>query len=354
MSTVVRSATSEDRLAWDAFVSEHSGANVCHLFAWKEVFERAYAKQCHYLVVSDDEAWRGVLPMVAIRSPFSGRRLVSLPFLDRGGPLATDEDAYESLRNAGLELARETRARALDLRGDGREPVEGPGEPTAAESDAKRVVVFRSLPEDRDELWKAIGPKVRNLVRKSEKSGIVTERAEAEELPVFYHHVFKHNMRDLGSPVHSQGFFREILSAHAGASHLYLSRDGAGKVVAGAISIRFRDTVTVPWASALRSARNAAPNYSLYWKILDDARDEGARLFDFGRSALDSGTLHFKKQWRGEIRPLQWSSFTPDGARVEEREVSSRDHGGLARVWSKLPVGVASTLGPWIRKHLPN
>ena len=88
-----------------------------------------------------------------------------------------------------------------------------------------------------------------------------------------------------------------------------------GKAIARAASILIRDLVAVPWASSLPEARSLCPNYSLYWTVLLDALDSGARVFDFGRSSISSGTLHFKKQWGTELEPLAWTRLDRNGER---------------------------------------
>ena len=65
-----------------------------------------------------------------------------------------------------------------------------------------------AVDRDPDELWKAIGAKVRNLVRKAERAGLSARPGDpATDLDAFYD-VFARNMRDLGTPVYAAHFFR--------------------------------------------------------------------------------------------------------------------------------------------------
>ena len=78
----------DDGTAWDAFVAGDPDSSFCHLAGWREVFTDVLGHQCLPLAaVGDDGAWLGILPLVQVRSRLFGRYLVSVPFLNYGGPL---------------------------------------------------------------------------------------------------------------------------------------------------------------------------------------------------------------------------------------------------------------------------
>lgn len=346
MSLKTGQAGSSDRETWDAFVTSHPAASFCHAFDWSTIVRHAYRKASYFLYAADGRDWVGVLPLVHMKGPLAGNRLVSLPYLDHGGILAATDEVATVLEKAAFRLARQTNAAGLDFRGSSRTTT-----PAAEESNRFRFLL--DLEGSEEKLWQAIGPKVRNQIRKSETSGLVTQRVGNDRLGDFYS-IFARNMRDLGSPTHSRRFFSEIFSALESAAALYLTVDAAGSPVAGGVSIAFGDTVTVPWASSLRSARPACPNHSLYWSILRDARGEGAVRFDFGRSSVGTGTFHFKKQWRARPEALRWQFYAADGSKQNEPYLDPRKHSRLAAAWRCLPLSVAGHLGPLVRRQLAN
>ncbi|MGH7481060.1 MAG: hypothetical protein ACRELV_02820, partial [Longimicrobiales bacterium] len=77
--------TGED---WDAFVRGEERAGFCHLSAWRSVMADALGHEPLYLVALDrDGEWLGVLPAVRVRSRVFGTSVVSMPFLNYGGPV---------------------------------------------------------------------------------------------------------------------------------------------------------------------------------------------------------------------------------------------------------------------------
>ena len=76
--------------AWDAFVHQAPEASFCHLSAWREIMTDVLGHECRYAAAIDDDGqWCGVLPMVRVRSQLFGRYLISMPFLNYGGPVGS-------------------------------------------------------------------------------------------------------------------------------------------------------------------------------------------------------------------------------------------------------------------------
>ena len=72
-----------------------------------------------------------------------------------------------------------------------------------------RVNLVLGLEADEDAQWKAVRAKVRNQVRKADRECLYLNTGSTEELLDGFYEPFSVNMRELGSPVHSRGFFRE-------------------------------------------------------------------------------------------------------------------------------------------------
>jgi FemAB-related protein (PEP-CTERM system-associated) len=207
------------------------------------------------------------------------------------------------------------------------------------------------LPESVDDLWKSLDRKVRNQVRKAQKEGLVTESGGAGLVKDFYR-VFARNMRDLGTPVYSTRLFFETLRAFPDAARVHVVRH-QGVPIAGAVSVHFRDTILVPWASALREYRHLCPNMLLYWHMLEGAIEAGARTFDFGRSSVGGGTHQFKQQWGARESILHWEYALLRNGEIPDHGPQSRKFGAAVETWKRLPLWLANRVGPAIVRHIP-
>lgn len=339
-------ASGGGREAWDGYVTSHVRGSHWHLSGWRQVFERAYGHRSHYLLARGrDGRVTGVLPLVHVRSPLFGSSLVSVPFLDGGGVCADRPDVATRLGDEAQSLARRLGVDALELRHG--EP-SGLGLPRVG----AKVTCVLPLANGADETWRQLDAKVRNQVRKALSSGLTAVWGGLESLDEFYR-VFAVNMRDLGSPVHARKLFAALLEEFAESARLVLVRQGS-RTVAGGVCLTFRDTLLVPWASALREARALCPNNLLYWEVIRWGSEKGFRALDFGRSSPGSGTHRFKRQWGARDKSLAWERVQRQGTRGGAVDAEDGAYGWAARVWRRLPVRVATGVGPWLRGQLVN
>ena len=332
-----------DAAAWDSYVSGHPDASAYHRWAWRDVFSRAFGHDSFYLVALDGARIVGALPLVEFRSHLFGTFAVSLPFVNYGGVVADDQRAAEALNVRAVSLARERRWHHVELRHIGRQFAEWPVK-------RHKVGMWLPLSGSAEALWSSLDRKVRNQVRKAEKSGCTAEDGGAELLGDFYR-VFAHNMRDLGTPVYARRFFDEVLRAFPADTRVFVVRVD-GEPVAASITVGWRDRLEVPWASSLRAHATQSPNTLLYWTMLQWAVQHGYKTFDLGRSTPDEGTFHFKKQWGAQPLDLAWEYLGLSGDVPDQSPKNPKFKAAIA-VWQHLPVWLTNRVGPPIVRSIP-
>ena len=101
---------------WDEFVAGTPGGTFCHLAAWRGVMDSVLGHESFFVTARDAAgALQGVLPLVRVRSRVFGHYLVSMPFLNYGGPIG-GRSARVALGAWARELARRDRADLLEFR----------------------------------------------------------------------------------------------------------------------------------------------------------------------------------------------------------------------------------------------
>lgn len=329
---------------WDAYVASRPDASAYHVAAWPQLIGRAFGHEVRLLAAVQDGDITGVLPLVVMRSRLFGTHAVSIPFLNAGGVLANHQAAAAALLESATEVARDSRARYLELRHTTRH-FPGLGERR------HRVAMTLALKESAEAQWTAIDRKVRNQVRKAEKSNLQAQVGGAELVPSFYE-VFAHNMRDLGTPVFGRRLFEEVLETFPDTSRIVCVYRGEQPIAAGLVHWRGA-WMEVPWASALREFNITSANIFLYWHMIQLAIANGCRQFEFGRCAPGEGTYQFKKQWGAEPSPLVWEYWTAGGEVQFDLTPQSGKYGRASAMWRRLPVPVATALGPRIVRGIP-
>lgn len=342
MSLTVRKANPEDGAPWDDFVTGAEAGTFCHRFDWGGVIQRSFGHSPHYFIAERDGHIEGVLPLVHVKSLLFGSSLASQPFCVYGGILATTEEARLGLLQAASDLAEGLRVDSLELRSL---------RPAAEDWPRKDLYVTfrREIFPDVDDNMMAIPKKQRAMVRKGIKAGLSSE--ESDDLDRLYR-VYAESVRNLGTPVFTRRYFRELRSAF-GEDCRILMIQHEGRDVAGVMSFYFRDQVLPYYGGSVSAARNIKGcNDFMYWELMRRSCEQGCRLFDFGRSKKGTGPYSFKKNWGFEPEQLHYEYYLVKAQSIPELNPLNPKYRLLVNTWQRLPLGIANTLGPMVAKDL--
>lgn len=328
---------------WDGFARDRAGFTHFHRWGWKQVLHGVFGHDCPYLAARNAAgSLTGVLPLVRVKSAIFGHYLVSMPFLNYGGPLGDDE-SIRALTAEAVRLADSSRVKLLELRS--RVPL-----PLDLAVSHRKITVVLDLPATSEELFKAIPAKVRSQVRRPQKEG-VTVRFGADQVDPFFA-VFSRHMRDLGTPTLPRQFFQSI-AAEFGEDAWFGCAYLDGQAIACGAGFSWGGEFEMTWASSLSEHNKIAPNMLLYWSFMERAIGAKLRVFNFGRCTPDGGTHRFKRQWGSRDEQLHWYQHTRGS---QEAATPSPDDGAFSwgpRLWKRLPLPLATALGPRIVRYIP-
>jgi serine/alanine adding enzyme len=334
-------ATVADRHEWESFVARCADATGYHSWGWRDVFQRAFGHTSVYLIARRGDAIDGILPLVQVDSWLFGRSLTSMPFVNYGGIAARSDETARALALAAAERARANGCRHLELRHTGQRLPEHPCR-------QHKVTMRLRLGA---QMWEQFDRKLRNQIRKAEKSELLVERAGAERLDDFYA-VFARNMRDLGTPVYTRRLFEAVLETFPDRTRLVIVSKNGAPIAAG-LTFRTGTTTEMPWASSLREFNTVCPNHLLYWTVIQAAFAEGCETIDFGRSTPGEGTYHFKRQWGAEAVALHWEYPYLSGSTVPDHGPTNPKFNAAIEVWKRCPLWLANIFGPQIVRGIP-
>src|ERR1044072_3067142 len=182
---------------WDTFAATQEGYTHFHGLRWRNVIEKVFGHDCTYLAARDAAgALIGVLPLVHVRSVVFVNYLVSMPFVNYGGPVGSTA-GVRALVDEAIALAKHRRVKLLELRS-------GIPLDTHLKPSHRKITVLLDLPSAPEQLFKQFTPKLRSQIRRPQKEG-VTMKFGRDQLEPFFS-VFARNMRDLGTPAQSLAF----------------------------------------------------------------------------------------------------------------------------------------------------
>jgi len=340
----IHEVTKKDENEWDEYVINHPESTFFHKLGWRNVVSKAYGHKPIYLIARGDGEIRGILPMFLMKSRIFGKKLVSVPFAPYGGVCADNRSIEAALVEKAKEITQELDADYLELRYLHRKSypqfiVKLHYTTSVLELDPNPEVVWREK----------LKKNKRKTISKSKKQDLTfnwTNRVDN------FYRLFSHNMRDLGTPVHSKVFFKTILEEFPNNSKiLEVKRDD--NVIYAAFYLFYRDRMINCWSSTLRKYRRFLPTDFGIWVAIEYGCENGFKYYDFGRSQVNSSNFEFKRRWGAKATPLYYLCYLNGLSTVPDITSSNPKRQKFAKTWRKMPILISNILGPKIRRHIP-
>jgi hypothetical protein len=393
MAIAIRSLGSAAAAAWDAFVEAHPDGTFFHRAAWSRIVEQAFGHRTCYVYAERDGAITGVLPLAHVKTLPFGNTLISVPFCVYGGPLAADQETAAALAEHAATLLARSGASAVEFRlrgpddemagpspvmkmnrpeppgsmpaitegnaGDGKSnaAADRPARSSIGVSGTERgwltrpdlYVTFRKqIDADHDSNLKSIPRKQRAMLRKGIQNGLCSiVHRDVRQL----HGIYAESVRNLGTPVFSRRYFAMLADMFGTDCDVLTVLDG-GSPIASVMNFYFRDEVLPYYGGGTPLARQRAGNDFMYWEVMRRAADRGCRIFDFGRSKVDTGAYHFKKNWGFTPTPLNYAFKLRVGDAIPDVNPLNPKYRLMIETWKHLPLPVANLLGPFVVRNL--
>lgn len=349
MSRVIQ-INPENDPRWDDFVEGRDDGTFYHSGAWQELIQRTYRfPSLHLAVENADGSLSGVLPLFLTGNALLGKKLMSTPFSDFGGPLATSSQALEMLIDRALQLRETHRAKYLQIRSTNT---------TLTQIDSRltpdhRYVDFElrlsgdSLDKWNDPTW----ANIRTSIRKAAKEGVKVRLAESErDLREFYG-LHLRTTKKHGMPAQSFGYFRNLwnIVRPERETRLWLASQD-GRTIAASLFIAFGRRVSYVFNASEPTAVTIRPNYPLIWEAIKWACDGGYRQFSFGKTSQENeGLVMFKRGWGALPVPLSYYYYPKIGGTTSSAYGESTGmYQKITRVWRLLPAPVTNLVGGYM------
>ena len=330
---------------WDQLVLSHRDATFFHSAAWARVLAKSYGHRPLYLHFSRCGELLALVPMMEVKSYFTGRRAVCLPFSDGCSPLLFN-NCKPSVVAARLSLlALERSWKHFEIRGaNGFElPVD-----LAVEYHGHAL----DLRQNAEDLLAGFSSSVRRAIRKAEASRLSVEVSRNPESVVEFYRLHVQTRRRHGLPPQPFLFFRNILNEVIRKGSGFVVRASLeSRCVAAAIFLQFGRTAIYKFGASEPASQEMRGNNRVMWEGIRFLARGGCESLHFGRTSLtDVGLRRFKLGWGTAeelIRYFKWNAATGEW-------VGGCDHArGLHNmVFTKMPLAVNRLAGAILYPHL--
>ncbi len=343
MKIILYSDLFEEKLL--EFLSFSEAATIGHLPFWNKVLTKTFGYTDFSMIGLDTkEEIIGYFPFFKTKNLFQQTFLLSSPFNNFSGIIYSQNDElYHLFIAEAKKTAKKYNAQYVEIRQLNENKLNLPER-------SNFVSMFLTLNSDIKTVWeKSLNSKVRNQVRKSEQNNLYF--IENDRIENFYP-IYCKNMRDLGSPTFPLSFFKNI-EFYFKQNIEILSVTYEGRTIASMLTIKWGKYFSDPWASSLKEYNFLNPNNFLYWNAIKKAVNERYEVFDMGRSTIDTGTYHFKKQWGAIPVKLNYQYIFNNTNKIPSVDAKNNKYELAIKVWKKLPLPLANFFGARLIKFLP-
>lgn len=335
---------------WPAFVDKHPESSVFHSRPWLEALRRTYGFQpVVYTASPPGVALENGLVLCRVKSWITGRRLVSLPFSDHCEPLVDGAADTRILTNALEETLRKERLRYVEVRA--RLPLGG-----ATACLSTRTYSFHELDlrPDLDTLFANFHKSsTQRKIMRAEREGLIYECGRSPALLDAFLDLLLQTRRRHCLPPQPRIWFRHLVDCLGASLQLRVAFQ-ARQPAAAILTIRHKDTLVYKYGCSDTSLNHLGGTQLLFWRSIQEAKHEGLRVFDLGRSDCDNpGLITFKDRLGARRSTLTYLRFSPSLDSGAFNHAGPGWLGGMAnRLVPHLPDRVLWLAGSVLYRHI--
>lgn len=338
-------------LRWSNFVGWHPDASVFHSVGWLTALQKTYGFEPFALTTCRPlEPLRNALLFCRVKSWLTGHRLVSLPFSDHCALLASDPQDIGRLTNAIRTELNDERLRYVEIRPTGPLP-SGAGCQSTQIYRWHRLDLTRSIEDIARGFHRDC---IRRKIRRAERENLSYISGNSEDLLKAFWGFYVSTRRRHTAPPQPIGWFRNLLHQFSDAATIHVAARN-GNPIAAILTLQFRDSLVYKYGASDQRFQNLGSTQFLFWNVIQEAKEQGLRVFDFGRSGYSNpGLILFKDRWGAQGTDLIYTRYTSQ-ARFQKGKNAKGDssYSKTARkLFSILPDPLFSAVGAVLYRHI--
>lgn len=332
---------------WLELTERHPLASIFHTPAWLEALSRTYGYEPAVLTTSplSRKVANGIV-LCRVSSWLTGRRMVSLPFSDHCEPLVESPEELRFILAALCDERNGDGWKYVEIRPAASDLGAFPGFTPSKTFCMHRLDLRPALPEIFGGFHKDC---VRRKISRAKREGLVYEEgASASLLEKFYHLLVLTRRRQLLLP-QPLAWFRNLIACLGEKVKIHVaSKDG--QPVASILTLTYKSTIIYKYGCSDKRLSHFGGTHLIFWKVIQNARDNGLREFDLGRSDWDNpGLIRFKDRWGAAQSTLTYWRH----GKVSAKRASAGWSSPMARhIFGHTPGGFLSTTGALFYRHV--
>lgn len=331
---------------WDDMVAAHPAGSFFHTTPWARVLVESYGYRPVYFTVVENGTLQALLPVMEIRSVFTGRRGVSLPFTDYADPFGGEEERYRALASRAVQYGKEKRWSTLEIRG-GKCP--WPERMSSREFLGHRLDLARS----EKEVFSSFRTNMQRNIVRAGKDGVKVEISDSTEFMEAYYRLHCITRKGHGIPPQPLRFFRKVQEhvLRRGMGFIVLATFRQA-VVAGMVFFHHGRKAIYKYGASNDAGKQCRANNLVMWEAIRWYLRKGFTEFCFGRTEGENeGLREYKRGYGSQEYPLHYYKYDIARSRVTE-ESAGEAAGSLSRYYRMIPIPISRVVGTLVYRHI--
>lgn len=330
---------------WDELVLETKEGSFFHSLGWAMVLQSSYNYNPAYFALSEGNRLLALIPIMEVRSFFTGKRGVSLTFTDYCEPIVEDQAMFPELFDHIVDFGRKSGWKYIELRG-GRQYL--PDAPVAARYVGHTLAL---CPDEKELVARFRSSNRRNIQRAIQEGVEVKACVSLQSVREFYQlHCLTRKRH--GLPPQPFRFFKNVheFVIARGNGFVFLASCGE-ETVAGAICFHFGNRALYKFGASDERYHHVRANNLVMWEAIRWYALNGYASFCFGRTSSDNdGLRQFKNGWGGEEKDLYYFKYDLNKGKFSESSKVAKPIVNI--LLQKAPITLLKVLGALLYEHI--
>jgi len=330
---------------WDQLLISIPGSSFFHTSAWARVLKEAYGYTPKYFTEFNANRISTLMPIMEVRSSFTGRKGISLPFTDYCDPIVSDGINFQEAINCVLVEGKERNWKYLELRNiKDLSPFAFPSLTYLGHT--------LNLSNKEDQIFFSFRDSTRRNIKKAVKKGVKAEILNSLESVKKFYELNCMTRKQHGLPPQPFSFFEKmhgfVVSNNLG--HVILGSYGQ-KAIAGAVFFHFGNKAVFKYGASDMAYQGLRANNLVMWEGIKWYSQKGYKSLCFGRTEPENrGLIQFKSGWGTTEQKINYYHY--DFRKQGFISATSRVTGFHNKIFRRMPIPLLRALGSIYYKHL--
>ena len=337
---------------WAELVARHPDASVFHTRAWLRALHDTYGFTAVAFTTSPPSTeLRNAIVLAKVHSWLTGHRLVSLPFADHCQPLADARDDLAAVCAFIVQRRRVEGFGYVEVRPATVSAVLGESLAEAGCRVSRSYALHRlDLQPELETLRRGCHKdSIQRKIRRAERESLTYDEGRSDLLLQKLWGLLDVTRRRHGVPLQPLAWFRRLIAAFGdNLSIRVASKDG--QPAAAMLTLLHGDTMVYKYGGSDTRLNAMGGMPFLFWKTIEDAKRQGSRTLDLGRSdAGNAGLIRFKEHLGAARSTLTYWRAPGEARAASDGGWTTRVAG---RVLVRLPGPLRRQAGGLLYRHL--